>query len=124
MCITMDQLKKCASLSHTHYWYGVGMLKVLAIICYINSGIVNCQATYQGRSRMAPTIIQLTSAVKLVAGETWVLSSLGVTLVTLGWSLGGRVPDGTHGRRPETVPEVVSVYFTNYCNGVPVFFRA
>ena len=29
--VTMDQLI-CASLSHTHYWYGVGMLKVLATI--------------------------------------------------------------------------------------------
>ena len=27
--VTMDQLI-CASLSHTHYWYGVGMLKVPA----------------------------------------------------------------------------------------------
>ena len=27
--LTMDQLI-CASLSHTHYWYGVGMLKVPA----------------------------------------------------------------------------------------------
>ena len=26
LCITMDQLI-CASLSHTHYWYGVSMLK-------------------------------------------------------------------------------------------------
>ena len=99
------------------------MLKVLVIIFYINSGIGNCQATYQSRSRMAPTI-RLTSAVKVVARETWVLSGLGVTLVTLGWSLGGCVYDGTRGRRLETVPEVVSVYFTNYCNGVPVFFRA
>ncbi|CAN0001872.1 unnamed protein product, partial [Ascophyllum nodosum] len=28
--VTMDQLI-CASLSHTHYWYEVGMLKVLCI---------------------------------------------------------------------------------------------
>ena len=30
--ITMDQLI-CASLSHTHYWYEVGMLKVGIIVC-------------------------------------------------------------------------------------------
>ena len=29
--VTMDQLI-CASLSHTHYWYEVGMLKVPAIV--------------------------------------------------------------------------------------------
>ena len=28
----MDQLI-CASLSHTHYWYEVGMLKVSAVLC-------------------------------------------------------------------------------------------
>ena len=28
----MDQLI-CASLSHTHYWYEVGMLKVSAVVC-------------------------------------------------------------------------------------------
>ena len=28
--VTMDQLK-CVSLSHTHYWYEVGMLKVPAL---------------------------------------------------------------------------------------------
>ena len=28
----MDQLIR-ASLSHTHYWYKVGMLKVLAVTC-------------------------------------------------------------------------------------------
>ena len=27
LCITIDQLR-CASLSHTHYWYEVGMLEV------------------------------------------------------------------------------------------------
>ena len=32
----MDQLI-CASLSHTHYWYEVGMLKV-PVVCYIDSG--------------------------------------------------------------------------------------
>ena len=32
--ITMDQLI-FASLSHTHYWYEVGMLKVPIIYCYI-----------------------------------------------------------------------------------------
>ena len=32
--IIMDQLI-CASLSHTHYWYEVGMLKIPAI-CYVN----------------------------------------------------------------------------------------
>ena len=37
---------------------------------------------------MAHTI-QTTSAGKVVAGETWVLSGLGVTLVTVVWSLGG-----------------------------------
>ena len=29
--VTMDQLI-CASLSHTHYWYEVGMLKVPAVV--------------------------------------------------------------------------------------------
>ena len=32
--VTMDQLI-CASLSHTHYWYEVGMLKVLANTIHI-----------------------------------------------------------------------------------------
>ena len=34
--VTMDQLI-CASLSHTHYWYGVGMLKVPACSSVNNS---------------------------------------------------------------------------------------
>ena len=34
--VIMDQLI-CASLSHTHYWYEVGMLKV-PVVCYIDSG--------------------------------------------------------------------------------------
>ena len=54
---------------------------------------------------MAP-IIQLTSAVKVAAGGTWVLSGLGVTLVTLLWSLGGCVQDGTRDQCPYAVPEV------------------
>ena len=40
---------------------------------------------------MVPTL-QLTSAAAVkvvVAGKTWVLSGLGVALVTLRWSLGG-----------------------------------
>ena len=32
--ITMDQLT-FASLSHTHYWYEVGMLKVPAVVCKV-----------------------------------------------------------------------------------------
>ena len=36
--VTTDQLI-CASLSHAHYWYGVGMLKVSADIC--RGGIAN-----------------------------------------------------------------------------------
>ena len=32
--VTMDQLI-CASLSHTHYWYEVGILKVPACICVV-----------------------------------------------------------------------------------------
>ena len=31
----MDQLI-FASLSHTHFWYEVGMLKVLAVCMYVN----------------------------------------------------------------------------------------
>ena len=30
--VTMDQQLICASLSHTHYWYEVGMLKVPAVV--------------------------------------------------------------------------------------------
>ena len=30
--VTMDQLR-CASLSHTHYWYEVGMLKISVMYC-------------------------------------------------------------------------------------------
>ena len=33
----MDQLI-CASLSHTHTWYGVGMLKVFEYIAYTEQG--------------------------------------------------------------------------------------
>ena len=33
--VTMDQLI-CASLSHTYYWYEVGMLKVPAIVLYLS----------------------------------------------------------------------------------------
>ena len=36
--ITMDQLI-CASLSHTHYWYEVGMLKVPAVYCCLNGKV-------------------------------------------------------------------------------------
>ena len=32
----MDQLI-CASLSHTHYWYEVGMLKVSVCVCVFSS---------------------------------------------------------------------------------------
>ena len=32
--VTMDQLI-CASISHTHYWYEVGMLKVPAVHVYV-----------------------------------------------------------------------------------------
>ena len=48
--VTMDQLI-CASLSHTHYWYGVGMLKVpyLALNLKICFRIVKLPAYYQRR---------------------------------------------------------------------------
>ena len=36
--ITMDQLI-FASLSHTHYWYEVGMLKVPAVVPYFQSAV-------------------------------------------------------------------------------------
>ena len=42
--ITMDQLIS-ASLSHTHYWYEVGMLKVPAVIPKLNNGIVYITVT-------------------------------------------------------------------------------
>ena len=34
--VTMDQ-SICASLSHTHYWYELGMLKVPVFVCYNHS---------------------------------------------------------------------------------------
>ena len=37
--VTMDQLI-CASLSHTHYWYEVGMLKVPAVYMFENSSTI------------------------------------------------------------------------------------
>ena len=37
--VTMDQ-SILASLSHTHYWYGVGMLKVPAVINTINNTFI------------------------------------------------------------------------------------
>ena len=44
--VTMDQLI-CASLSHTHYWYEVGMLKVPASKCDDHTYIYYCTcATY------------------------------------------------------------------------------
>ena len=43
--ITMDQLI-FASLSHTHYWYEVGMLKVPAEIKRTESHVTNCPVVY------------------------------------------------------------------------------
>ena len=44
----MDQVI-CASLSHTHYWYGAGMLKVPAVMrnrmAYIHTWLFNCKMT-------------------------------------------------------------------------------
>ena len=54
---------------------------------------------------MAP-IIQLITTANVVAGETWVLKGLGVTLATLLWSPGGCVQDGTRNRHSCTVPHV------------------
>ena len=48
LCITMDQLI-CASLSHTHSWYEVGMLKVSAI-SYIHTNILPRVRRYRASS--------------------------------------------------------------------------
>ena len=39
--VTMDQVI-CASLSHTHYWYEVGMLKVPACVAWNNINCFSC----------------------------------------------------------------------------------
>ena len=58
----MDHLI-CASLSHTHYWYEVGMLKVPANCLFLLLVWCPCMAvnvTVQYKSGLLPDIILLT----------------------------------------------------------------
>ena len=52
--VTMDQLI-CASLSHTHYWYEVGMLKVPAVCMYlcIYGYHLHCSRLWTNRVKVA-----------------------------------------------------------------------
>ena len=53
--VTMDQSICCASLSHTHYWYEVGMFKVPAVAPYQYSQLFPLQPSsfvrYQAQQR-------------------------------------------------------------------------
>ena len=55
--ITMDQLI-FASLSHTHYWYEVGMLKVLVVRCAVQTVVASCERVEGDRLNRARRIAQ------------------------------------------------------------------
>ena len=63
LCITIDQSTACASLSHTHYWYEVGMLKVLyrrykyrIVLCNLYSSC--CYCPLKNRTQCYFTLLQ------------------------------------------------------------------
>ena len=62
----MDQII-FASLSHTHYWYEVGMLKVPAVYISVRSP----GTTILGLPSVIDTVIQLAAAVIVYGENKW-----------------------------------------------------
>ena len=61
----MDQLI-CASLSHTHYWYGVGMLKLLLYRLYGPAKAAHVQSMIYTKCGQIATIIIMNNSSKTI----------------------------------------------------------